>query len=171
MTTTAILEATLVPDVGARSELHEIGNPFDIDLAQELAVDGDDCAAGAITSSSPADGNIPVSRGAAISNNVGSEWQTLESSDRLERSGAAGGGGRGLDARARRAALGLGGRDRRSASTVERARASVRLAIRGALDKISEEHPALGRHLERFLKTGTFCCWIADPERRTAWEL
>ena len=41
-------------------------------------------------------------------------------------------------------ALGLGGRDRRAASDSERARASVTKAVRGALQRLEDEHPELG---------------------------
>ncbi|MFG0332747.1 MAG: protein kinase, partial [Maioricimonas sp. JB049] len=44
------------------------------------------------------------------------------------------------------AAVGLGGRPRRTGSAVERARQSVTKGIRGAIRKITAAHPALGRY-------------------------
>ena len=60
-------------------------------------------------------------------------------------------------------ALGLGGRDRRAASDSERARASVSKAVRGAVRRLEEQHPELGRHLSLAVRTGTFCSYDPDP--------
>ena len=60
-------------------------------------------------------------------------------------------------------ALGLGGRDRRAASDSERARASVGKAVRGALHRLEDQHPELGRHLAVAVRTGTFCAYDPDP--------
>ena len=46
------------------------------------------------------------------------------------------------------AAVGLGGRERRSGSAVERARITVQRRIREAIRKIAEHDPDLGRHLD-----------------------
>lgn len=59
------------------------------------------------------------------------------------------------------AALGLGGRDRRAASGAERARVNVTRALRGSIRRIATTDPVFGRHLERSVKTGTFC--VYDP--------
>ena len=66
-------------------------------------------------------------------------------------------------------AVGLGGRDRPVASDVERARIAVTRGIRRAIRRIEEAHPTLGRHLDRSVRTGTFCCY--DPDRPVKWEL
>ncbi|MBW3662790.1 MAG: response regulator transcription factor [Actinobacteria bacterium] len=66
-------------------------------------------------------------------------------------------------------AVGLGGRDRPVSSDVERARISVTRGIRRAVRRIEEVHPELGRHLDRSVRTGTFCCY--DPEVPVDWEL
>lgn len=68
-------------------------------------------------------------------------------------------------------AVGLGGRDRRAASTSERARASVTRAIRHAIARVSEHHPELGRHLERTVRTGTCCAYWPDPRVQPRWRL
>jgi tetratricopeptide (TPR) repeat protein len=67
-------------------------------------------------------------------------------------------------------ALGLGGRDRRMGSPSERARVSVTRAIRSALARIGEHSPALGDHLERAIRTGTFCSYRPDPRAPIDWR-
>jgi tetratricopeptide (TPR) repeat protein len=57
-------------------------------------------------------------------------------------------------------AVGLGGRDRRAGSASERARAGVTRAIRQAISRIREHHPDLGQHLERSIRTGTYCSYL-----------
>jgi tetratricopeptide (TPR) repeat protein len=60
-------------------------------------------------------------------------------------------------------AVGLGGRDRRAASASERARVSVTRAVRQAIVAVGEYHPALGEHLERTIRTGTYCAYVPEP--------
>jgi hypothetical protein len=67
--------------------------------------------------------------------------------------------------------VGLGGRDRRAASSAERARVNVTRAIRAALGRIAEHSPALGRHLEATVRTGTFCSYVPDPRLPLTWQL
>lgn len=57
-------------------------------------------------------------------------------------------------------AVGLGGRDRRAASVVERARVNVQRRLRDALERIREHDPELGRHLTYTVKTGTYCSYL-----------
>jgi TolB-like protein/Tfp pilus assembly protein PilF len=66
------------------------------------------------------------------------------------------------------AALGLGGRSRRVGSLTERARTAVTWRLRHAVRRLAAEDPALGRHLENSLRTGTFCTY--QPERPVAWR-
>lgn len=68
-----------------------------------------------------------------------------------------------------RRATGLGGRDRTAGDDHERARQAVRARIRHAIGRIGEHHPALGRHLERSIRTGTFCCYA--PAAPVAWSI
>jgi tetratricopeptide (TPR) repeat protein len=68
-------------------------------------------------------------------------------------------------------AVGLGGRDRRLPSASERARVNVTKAIRTAIRRIAEHDPALGEHLTRTVRTGTFCVYAADPATPPRWEL
>jgi tetratricopeptide (TPR) repeat protein len=67
-------------------------------------------------------------------------------------------------------AVGLGGRDRRSGSNVERARLSVTRAIKTALEKILEYDRALGELLDDRVRTGVFCRYAADPEQPITWR-
>jgi hypothetical protein len=67
-------------------------------------------------------------------------------------------------------AVGLGGRDRRAASASERARAGVTRAVRQAIARIGEHLPQLGEHLNRTIRTGTYCAYLPDPRAPAAWE-
>jgi tetratricopeptide (TPR) repeat protein len=66
-------------------------------------------------------------------------------------------------------AVGLGGRDRRTASASERARSGVTRAIRHGIARIGEHHPELGEHLDRAVRTGTYCAYAPDPGAPAAW--
>ncbi|CAN5362564.1 hypothetical protein BH23CHL1_BH23CHL1_23130 [soil metagenome] len=68
-------------------------------------------------------------------------------------------------------AVGFGGRDRRVSSASERARASVTRAIRQAMARIHNYHPTLGEHLDRAIRTGTYCAYLPDPRIPVAWKL
>ena len=57
-------------------------------------------------------------------------------------------------------AVGLGGRDRRAASASERARSGVTRAVRQGIARIGEHHPQLGEHLDRAVRTGTYCAYV-----------
>jgi predicted ATPase len=66
-------------------------------------------------------------------------------------------------------AVGRGGRDRPANATVERARAAVRWRLRAAIERLGEHHPSLGHHLDRAVKTGTWC--VYDPESPVTWQV
>jgi tetratricopeptide (TPR) repeat protein len=66
-------------------------------------------------------------------------------------------------------ATGLGGRDRKTGSSAERARLNVTMAVKAALRKISENCPGLGRHLAATVKTGRFCSYTPDPHALISW--
>ena len=66
-------------------------------------------------------------------------------------------------------AVGLGGRDRRAASASERARSGVTRALRQAIARIGEHHPPLGEHLDRAVRTGTYCAYAPEPGDRPTW--
>ena len=68
-------------------------------------------------------------------------------------------------------AVDLGGRDRRAASSAERARVSVTKAIRATVRRIGEHDPNLGRELEATVRTGTFCVYQPDPRHPLDWHV
>jgi hypothetical protein len=67
------------------------------------------------------------------------------------------------------AAVGLGGRPRRLLDPAERARKAVAGRVYDAITHIEKVHRALGRHLRRSVRTGTFC--VYDPAESTVWRL
>ncbi|HEX6244217.1 MAG TPA: hypothetical protein VFZ61_25045, partial [Polyangiales bacterium] len=56
-------------------------------------------------------------------------------------------------------AVGLGGRDRRAASDVERVRINVQRRLKDAIERIGAAEPSLGRYLAAAVKTGTSCVY------------
>jgi non-specific serine/threonine protein kinase len=56
-------------------------------------------------------------------------------------------------------AVGLGGRDRKAASNVERARVNVQRRLKDAIKRIGEHDASLGRYLDATLRTGTYCVY------------
>lgn len=68
-------------------------------------------------------------------------------------------------------AVGIGGRDRRAGSASERARASVTRAVRHSIARIREYHPGLGDHLDRTVRTGTYCSYLPDPRMPQVWKV
>jgi tetratricopeptide (TPR) repeat protein len=66
-------------------------------------------------------------------------------------------------------AVGLGGRDRRAASASERARSGVTRAVRQGIARIGEHHPELREHLDRAVRTGTYCAYVPDSGGPAAW--
>ncbi len=67
-------------------------------------------------------------------------------------------------------AVGLGGRARRVGSQAERARVNITRAIKIALRKITEHHPALGQHLATTIKTGAYCSYTPDTRLPILWQ-
>lgn len=65
---------------------------------------------------------------------------------------------------------GLGGRDRPSASTSERARQAATKALKSALASIAAHSPELGRHLASTVRTGTYCRYEPDPRLPIVWR-
>ena len=66
-------------------------------------------------------------------------------------------------------AYGIGGRARRAGDPAERARSAVTQRIRDALTRIEAEHPPLGSHLRRSVRTGLFC--VYEPDGPVTWEI
>lgn len=56
-------------------------------------------------------------------------------------------------------AVGLGGRDRKAASNVERARVNVQRRLKDAIRRIAEHDAALRRYLDATVRTGTYCVY------------
>ncbi len=68
-------------------------------------------------------------------------------------------------------AVGLGGRARTVGGTSERARTSVARSLRYALRRLGESHADLGSHLDRTVRTGTYCVYEPDPLSPVLWKL
>jgi hypothetical protein len=68
------------------------------------------------------------------------------------------------------AALGFGGRDRKTSGEAERARSTVTKRIKQTIQKIGDAIPALGHHLAVRIKTGYFCSYCPHPDRPVAWK-
>ncbi len=66
------------------------------------------------------------------------------------------------------AAVGLGGRPRRLLDPSERARKAVTWRVREAINHIEKVHQALGGHLRRSVRTGSFC--VYNPVVPTDWR-
>jgi tetratricopeptide (TPR) repeat protein len=67
------------------------------------------------------------------------------------------------------AAFGLGGRDRRASSAVERARLNVTRALRAAIASITEALPDAGRVLDRCIRTGLYCTYVPEADDGIRW--
>ena len=65
---------------------------------------------------------------------------------------------------------GLGGRERASGSTSERARQAATKALKSALGRIAVESPSLSRHLASTVRTGTYCRYDPDPRLPIVWR-
>ena len=63
------------------------------------------------------------------------------------------------------------GSPRAQASETERARVNVYRAIRKAIEKIREQDPSLGHHLDHDIRTGTYCSYGPDPATAPIWAL
>jgi hypothetical protein len=68
-------------------------------------------------------------------------------------------------------AFGLGGQGRRAGAASERARAGVTRAIRLAIKRIASLDAGIGEHLERTIRTGTYCAYMPDPRAPVLWQL
>jgi hypothetical protein len=66
-------------------------------------------------------------------------------------------------------AYGLGGRARRSANAVDRARKAVSSRVSDSIRRIRKEHPNLGGHLENSIRLGFFCRYA--PEKPVTWDV
>ncbi|MDQ1679570.1 MAG: hypothetical protein QOI42_429, partial [Frankiaceae bacterium] len=69
------------------------------------------------------------------------------------------------------AATGLGGRQRQSGGSAERARVAVRKAIAAAITRVDDVDAATGRLLRDSVRTGSVCSYEPDPHRPVQWVL
>lgn len=60
------------------------------------------------------------------------------------------------------------GRIRKKGGTVNKIRSAVTWRIRSAISKIEEVHPAMGKHLNNAIKTGSYCQYL--PESEINWD-
>jgi hypothetical protein len=60
---------------------------------------------------------------------------------------------------------------RRAASASERARVSVTQAVRHAMHRIRKHDPPLAEHLERAIRTGTYCVYLPDTRITASWRV
>jgi hypothetical protein len=58
-------------------------------------------------------------------------------------------------------AFGLGGKARAAGSPSERARVNIQRRLKDAIARVSDCDPPAGRFLEKAVRTGTYCCFIA----------
>jgi len=68
-------------------------------------------------------------------------------------------------------AFGVGGRSRKAGSTSERARVAVTRALRTAIRRISDHHPDLAKHLDRAVRTGTYCSYGINSATALRWQI
>ncbi len=66
-------------------------------------------------------------------------------------------------------AVGLGHRQRSVGGSAERARTSVTRSLRYAVSRIADQHPALAKHLQHSIHTGTYCSYAPDPRSPITW--
>src|SRR5712692_10212402 len=64
-----------------------------------------------------------------------------------------------------------GGRTGEAKPNAERARVAVTKRIKESVAKIGVLHPALAAHLSTRMKTGYFCLYIGDSDKRHAWTV
>lgn len=69
------------------------------------------------------------------------------------------------------AAVGLGGRDRKTGAQSERQRVRVTKAIRTAIKRVAESAPALGTHLDAAVRTGSFCAYAPPESQAVSWTV
>lgn len=71
----------------------------------------------------------------------------------------------------RAALLAPSGRRRPGSTPAERARLNVTRTIADAVRRIAAADPALGRHFETTIRTGTLCSYVPDPRHPVDWQL
>lgn len=69
-----------------------------------------------------------------------------------------------------RRGVGLNDRARTVGDGIERARTSVTRSLRYAIDRITQYHASLGKHLARTIRTGTYIAYQPDPRAPVDWK-
>ena len=69
-----------------------------------------------------------------------------------------------------RSAVGVGGRERTTGSSAERARTAVTRSIRYAIARVADHAPGVAGHLELRVRTGTYCSYLPDPISPIEWS-
>jgi predicted ATPase len=67
-------------------------------------------------------------------------------------------------------AVGYWGRNRRAGSAAERARLNVTRAIKSVIERVAERDSALGKLLDRTIRTGSCCSYVPDSLNPTNWR-
>lgn len=67
-------------------------------------------------------------------------------------------------------ATGLGGRDRKAGSNLERARVNVTRSIKSAIDRIERQDATLAAHLRTCVRTGSFCAYEPHHDEPVQWD-
>jgi hypothetical protein len=67
-------------------------------------------------------------------------------------------------------AAGMDGRIRATGGSADRARMSVYRALHYAIDRLAVADAALGEHLRRGVRTGTWCSYTPDPLAPISWQ-
>jgi hypothetical protein len=147
------------------------------DLAVLLAQPGREVAAVDLAGApgAPVQGDLGAALDARAKADFKARLTELEAE--LEEADTAGDAARSARAEAERAAIlaelaaafGLGGRPRPTGAHTERARQAVTWRIRDALARIEGADAALGRHLRRSVRTGTYCAY--DPAEPVEWSV
>jgi hypothetical protein len=60
---------------------------------------------------------------------------------------------------------------RGTGGAAERARTSVTRSVRYALARLAEQHAALGEHLSRTVRTGSYCSYQPDAVAPITWAV
>ena len=69
-----------------------------------------------------------------------------------------------------RSAVGLGGAQRSTGGSAERARTAVTRSMRYALTRLAEHHPLAAAHLDQRVRTGIYCSYVPDELAPIRWR-
>jgi hypothetical protein len=69
-----------------------------------------------------------------------------------------------------RSAVGLGGAQRSTGGSAERARTAVTRSMRYALTRLAEHHPLAAAHLDQRVRTGIYCSYVPDELAPIDWR-